>query len=84
MANDLAQLLEQASQQQQFQQVLMQAIGVLVHEAGGELEVPFDQVDGVTGGIKVDLDFERQQVIITTISAEDAELMHEAQTQEHR
>ena len=52
----LREILEAAMQRQNEQETIMRAVGATVLKQGGRIEVPFGDMDAVTGGLALEVD----------------------------
>ena len=67
----LGELLAAAVQRQQEQDTIMRAIGAAVSRQGGIIEIPFGDMDTVTGGLALEVDGDKKVVILRVLSEEE-------------
>lgn len=72
----LREILEAAMQRQNEQETIMRAIGAAVSRQGGVIEIPFTEMDAVTGGLALEVDGDRKVVILRAMT--DAEMEAQA------
>lgn len=72
----LGELLAAAVQRQQEQDTIMRAIGAAVARQGGVIEIPFTEMDAVSGGLALEVDGDRKVVILRAMT--DAEMEAQA------
>lgn len=68
----LREILEAAMERQNEQDTIMRAIGAAVSRQGGVIEIPFTEMDAVTGGLALEVDGDRKVVILRAVT--DAEM----------
>lgn len=81
----LREILEAAMQRQNEQEtIIMRAVGATVLKQGGRIEVPFGDMDAVTGGLALEVDGDKKVVILRVLSEEMAQeqAMAESEFQE--
>ena len=67
----LRKILEAAMQRQNEQETIMRAVGATVLKQGGRIEVPFGDMDTVTGGLALEVDGDKKVVILRVLSEEE-------------
>lgn len=67
----LREILEAAMQRQNVQETIMRAVGAVVLKQGGRIEVPFGDMDTVTGGLALEVDGDKKVVILRVLSEEE-------------
>lgn len=67
----LREILEAAMERQNEQETIMRAIGAAVSRQGGVIEIPFTEMDAVTGGLALEVDGDRKVVILRVLSEEE-------------
>lgn len=67
----LREILEAALQRQNEQEVIMRAIGAAVLKQGGQIEIPFVDLNAVTGGLALEVDGDKKMVILRFLSEEE-------------
>jgi len=67
----LREILEAALQRQNEQEVIMRAIGAAVLKQGGQIEIPFVDLDAATGGLALEVDGDKKMVILRFLSEEE-------------
>ena len=68
----LREILEAAMQRQNEQETIMRAVGAAVSRQGGVIEIPFTEMDAVSGGLALEVDGDRKVVILRAMT--DAEM----------
>lgn len=66
----LGELLAAAVQRQQEQDTIARAIGAAVSRQGGIIEVPFIEMAAVSGGLAIEVDKDKEVVILRVLSEE--------------
>jgi len=67
----LREILEAAIKRQYEQEIIMLAVGTTVLKQGGCIEIPFGDMNAVTGGLALDVDWDRKVVILRILSEEE-------------
>lgn len=67
----LREILEAAMQRQNEQETIMLAVGATVLKQGGRIEIPFGDMDAVTGGLALEVDGDKKVVILRVLSEEE-------------
>ena len=67
----LREILEAAMQRQNEQETIMRAVGATVLKQGGRIEIPFGDMDAVTGGLALEVDWDKKVVILRVLSEEE-------------
>lgn len=69
----LREILEAAMQRQNEQETIMRAVGATVLKQGGRIEIPFGDMDAVTGGLALalEVDGDKKVVILRVLSEEE-------------
>lgn len=67
----LREILEAAMQRQNEQETIMRAVGATVLKQGGRIEIPFGDMDAVTGGLALKVDGDKKVVILRVLSEEE-------------
>lgn len=67
----LREILEAALQRQNEQEVLMRAIGAALLKQGGQIEIPFVDLDAATGSLVLEVDGDKKMVILRFLSEEE-------------
>lgn len=67
----LREILEAAMQRQNEHETIMRAVGATVLKQGGCIEVPFGDMDAVTGGLALEVDGDKKVVILRVLSEEE-------------
>lgn len=83
----LREILEAAMQRQNEQETIMRAVGATVLKQGGRIEIPFGDMDTVTGGLALEVDGDKKVVILRVLSEEEMakeQAMAESAFQEKR
>lgn len=66
----LREILEAAMQRQNEQEIIMRAVGATVLKQGGRIEIPFGDMDAVTG-VTLEVDGDKKVVILRVLSEEE-------------
>lgn len=67
----LGELLAAAVQRQQEQDTILRASYAAVSRQGGVIEIPFTEMDAVSGGLALEVDGDRKVVILRVLSEEE-------------
>jgi hypothetical protein len=67
----LSEILEAVMQRQKEQETIMRAAGAVVLKQGGRIEIPFSEMDIVTGGLILEVDGDQKVVILRVLSEEE-------------
>lgn len=67
----LREILEAAMERQNEQETIMRAVGATVLKQGGRIEIPFGDMDTVTGGLALEVDGDKKVVILRVLSEEE-------------
>lgn len=67
----LREILEAALRRQNEQEVVMRAVGAAVLKQGGRIEIPFEDMDIVSGGLALVVDRGKKMVILRFLSEEE-------------
>lgn len=67
----LREILKAARQRQNDLETIMRAVGATVLKQGGRIEVPFGDMDAVTGGLALAVDGDKKVVILLVLSEEE-------------
>ena len=68
----LREILKAAMQRQNKQETVMRAVGATVLKQGGRIEIPFGDMDAVTGGLALEVDWDKKVLILRALSEEIA------------
>ena len=83
----LREILEAAMERQNEQETILRLIGAAVLKQGGRIEIPFGDMDAVTGGLALEVDWDKKVVILRVLSEEEMaqeQAMVESEFQEKR
>ena len=64
-------ILEAAMERQNEQEIILRAVGATVFQQGGRVEIPFGDIDVVTGGLTLEVDGDKKVVILRILSEEE-------------
>ena len=67
----LRETLEAAMEWQNEQETIMRAVWATVLKQGGRIEIPFENIATVTGGLALEVDGDRKVVILRVLSEEE-------------
>ena len=67
----LHEILKAAMQRQKEQETVMRAVGATVLKQGGCIEIPFGDMDAVTGGLALEVDWDKKVLILRALSEEE-------------
>ncbi len=67
----LREILEEAMQRQNEQETIMRAVGATILKQGGRIEIPFGDMDAVTGGLALEVDRDKKVVILRFLPEEE-------------
>ena len=67
----LREILEAAIRWQDEQETVMWAVGAVVLKQGGRIEIPFEDMDIISGGIAFEVDGDKKMVILRFLSEEE-------------
>lgn len=67
----LREILEAAMQRQNEQETIMRAAVAAVSRQGGVIEIPFTEMDAVSGGLALEVDGDKKVVILRVLSEEE-------------
>ena len=67
----LREILKAAMQRQKEQETVMRAVGATVLKQGGRIEIPFGDMDAVTGGLALEVDWDKKVLILRALSEEE-------------
>lgn len=67
----LREILQTAMQRQDEQETILRAVGAALLKQGGRIEVPFGDMDAVTGGLALEVDGDKKVVILRALSEEE-------------
>lgn len=67
----LREILEAAMQRQNEQETILRAAGAAVLKQGGRIEIPFGDMDSVTGSLALEVDGDKKVVILRVLSEEE-------------
>lgn len=67
----LREILEAAIQRQNEQETILRAIGASVLKQGGRVEISFEDIVAITGGLSIEVDGDKKVVILSILSEEE-------------
>lgn len=67
----LREILEAAIRRRDEQETIMRAVGAAVLKQGGHIEIPFGDLDAVTGCLALEVDGDKKMVILRFLSEEE-------------
>lgn len=69
----LKELLEAVKERARQHEIQTRVLGAILASNGGHMEVPFKDIEVLTGGLGMEVDTERKIVILTSLPAEESE-----------
>jgi len=70
MLEELLKVVKERSHRRELQ---TRVLGAILVSNGGRMEVPFKDIEALTGGLGMEVDTERKIVILTSLPAEESE-----------
>jgi len=67
----LREILEAAIRRQNEREVIMRAVGAAVLKQGGRIEIPFEDMDIISGGLAFEVDGDKKMFILRFLSEEE-------------
>lgn len=69
----LKELLEAVKERARQHEIQTRILGAILASNGGHMEVPFKDIEVLTGGLGMEVDTERKMVILTSLPADESE-----------
>lgn len=69
----LEELLKSVKERSRQRELQTRVLGAILASNGGHMEVPFKDIEVLTGGLGMEVDTERKIVILTSLPAEESE-----------
>lgn len=67
----LREIFEAAMQRLNEQEAIMRLIGAIVFKQGGRIEIPFENIATITGGLAIEVGEDEKVVILRVLSEEE-------------